>query len=199
MSETDPGAVAYEKLDDHALMELCKTGDEQAFRQIYDRHADNIMGFVVTFCGDRTLAADVTQETFEYLFRKVDEYEPRAPLHSLLYKVARNTCLKKLRSKRKETNMDVEWDDMKASDEKGPVERASGRERVDHVRDTVRELPEHLREVVILRMMENLKYREISDVVDIPLGTVKSRLHKGLDLLREHLSGTLSEGPSIEN
>lgn len=190
---------SYGELDDHALMELCKIGDEQAFREIYDRHAENIMGFLIKFCGDRHIAADVVQETFEYLFRNVEEYEPNAPLHSLLYKVARNTCLKKLRGKRKETNMDLQWDDLE-SDATGlnPVDRLNKSERADIVRSTVRTLPEHVREVVVLRVMEGLKYSEISDVVDIPLGTVKSRLHNGLDLLRNRLREKLDPDRDME-
>ncbi len=193
MSEPDRDK-SYDELDDHALMELCKIGDEQAFRQIYDRHADRITGYIVTFCGDEHIAADVTQETFEYLFRKVDEYEPNAPLHSLLYKVARNTCYKKLRNKRKEANVDLNWDELEPSPHTSePDEHLSEQERVEHIRETIQQLPEHVREVVILRVMEGLKYREISDVVEVPLGTVKSRLHDGLDRLRDRLRETLDD------
>ncbi len=176
----------YRDADDHRLMELTARGFEDAFQEIYRRHRERLFNFAWKYTNNKRVAADAVQKTFEYLLNIRDRYEPDAKLKNLLYKVTRNNCLKLLDKKRKEKNVDRYVLDHQESREKThPEKRAVQDEHVREIQECIRDLPEKHRDVVILRVSEECEYREIADILDIPIGTVKSRLYKGMNMLRK--------------
>jgi RNA polymerase sigma-70 factor (ECF subfamily) len=149
--------------------------------------------------GDTHRGEDLAQEAFARLYAKRHAYQPAARFSTYLWRVAMNLCYDELRriKRRSETSLDAEsFDgeesfsilDAHASVETTPGHELENRERAEIVRHALQKLPEHYRAVVILRHYQDLKFREIADVLEIPEGTVKSRMAEGLQQLSEILT-----------
>ena len=171
---------------DEALVQTCNEGDAaqaaQAFEALYLRHKDYVLRIALRFVPDTDTALDVLQETFAYLLR---HFPPTgeglvltAKLTSLLYPVAKNTAITALRKAGRFPSGDQEPDDLPAG------ERAEPAGDTGDIRKALADLPSGQREVLQLRFVDDLSLQEIADVLDIPLGTVKSRLHLGIARLR---------------
>jgi len=179
-------------LADAELMARSKNGDQRAFQVIYLRYRDWVFRLALRYVSDDNDAQDVLQEVFKYLFSIVPKYEPKAQLTTLLYKVTRNVSISEMKRKRrsKKVSLDIEdaMDIVTAQEQ--PVEGDPVLEKTQ-ITEAINNMPETYREVLILRLVEEWNYQDISDALDIPLGTVKSRIHNGLDLLRKKLSKLL--------
>ena len=171
---------------DEALVQTCNEGDAaqaaQAFEALYLRHKDYVLRIALRFVPDTDTALDVLQETFAYLLR---HFPPTgeglvltAKLTSLLYPVAKNTAITALRKAGRFPSGDQEPDDLPTG------ERAEPAGDTGDIRKALADLPSGQREVLQLRFVDDLSLQEIADVLDIPLGTVKSRLHLGIARLR---------------
>jgi RNA polymerase sigma-70 factor (ECF subfamily) len=136
-------------------------------------------------CGDANLAEDAAQEAFIRAWKHLPGYRPRSPFRNWVYRIATNAALDVLRRER-ET---VDIDEMPlASPDGGPEATAEGRERGEQVRQAVLELPPASRAALVLREYEGLSYQEIADTLDVPIGTVMSRLSYARGKLRESLA-----------
>ena len=151
------------------------------------------------------LAEDVFQNTFVQLFVKSDQYEAGRPVRPWLYTIATNQAIDALRrngrhqavslDQHREEGFEGEIHSLLETLEgrdPGPLDHAQGSERRERVRASVDKLPDFLRQVLILAYYQGLKYREIADVLEIPVGTVKSRLHAALVKLQETWSASAS-------
>jgi len=161
---------------DQELIASANRGDESACEQLYERYRDWVYSQALKVAGNADDAADVLQEVFFYFFGKFPGFELRCQLKTFLYPAVRNIAIR-LRDRRRRLATMEEVPDPVAP-------RAPERPDLGHL---VAALPEAQREIVLLRFGEDLKLDEIASRLDIPLGTVKSRLHKGLATLREHL------------
>jgi RNA polymerase sigma-70 factor (ECF subfamily) len=137
---------------------------------------------------DSHKAQDLAQEAFARIFVRRMEFEPDGKFSTFLWRVALNLCYDELRrrQRRAESSLDELVDDDAISlpvDEPSPSARLEERERGRTVRAALQRLPEHYRAVVVLRHYEDLKFREIAEVLGIPEGTVKSRMAEALDQL----------------
>lgn len=173
---------------DDVLVRRCQRGEEEAFRTLYERYRSRVASYAHRILLDRDLALDVVQETFTYLFRKFPEYAPEGKLGALVFKVARNLAINK--AKRVRTRRDVPLDEGFGEAGEGEPDPGASIERLE-LRDAayraLETLPEHYREVIDLKILQGLSYVEIGELVSCPEGTVKSRLHNGLELLRRRL------------
>jgi RNA polymerase sigma-70 factor, ECF subfamily len=168
---------------DQELVRLCNTGDAgeaaRAFEGLYSRHKDYVIRVALRFVQDRDMALDVLQETFGYLLRKFppagDGLILTARLTTLLYPVAKHSALNLMRKAGRFPAGDVQPDDLA---ERAPA--GSG-----DIADILGGLPDERREVVLLRFVDDMSLQEIASALDIPLGTVKSRLHLAIRQLRE--------------
>jgi len=162
------------------------------------RYERELFGYLRRYLGDGTLAEDVFQNTFLQVYLKIKSYQRGRPVRPWLYAIATNQAIDALRRNSRhqavslqlvrEDNGSAESDDLASileCKDANPLDAAEGEERRVAVRVAVDRLPEFLRQVVILGYYQGLKYQEIADVLDIPLGTVKSRLHTALKRLQE--------------
>lgn len=179
--------TTYHRLSDADLMARCKHGDARAFHILYDRYRDWVLRQAKRYMKQDADALDVMQEVFRYLFSLVPTYKPQAQLTTLLYKVVRNTCLSELQRQRRQNPVSLD-------DEESSLEAVSPDEPgldcpldVRHVTEAIEAMPDTYREVIVLRLVEEWSYQDISEALNIPLGTVKSRLHNGLEILRGKL------------
>jgi RNA polymerase sigma-70 factor (ECF subfamily) len=141
-------------------------------------------------CGDRDLAADLTQETFEQAWRSRESFQGRSSARTWLYTIALRVWHKSRAAGKASRGGDTEfgeWTDALPDHEPGPAQRLELRERRRSVACALACLPDEYRETLILYYVQGLKYREVAEVLGVPMGTVKSRLHSGLKRLQDAL------------
>ncbi len=184
-------------LADEELIACFRAGQREAFGVLVRRYQRELYGYLRRYLGDDTLAEDVFQNTFLQLYLKIATYEAGRPVRPWLYTIATHQAIDALRrngrhptvsldSDRDEADADwPHWLRVLESREADPLEHVQGKERRRLVRASVERLPNFLKQVVILAYYQGLKYRDIADILDIPVGTVKSRLHNALVKLQE--------------
>jgi RNA polymerase sigma-70 factor (ECF subfamily) len=186
---------------DEELMARFQAGDMQAFSVLVHRYERELYGYLRRYLGDGNLAEDVFQNTFLQLHLKRAHYEPGRRVRPWLYTIATHQAVDALRrngrhqavslEQMRETGPDGEADSLAASIEGpccDPFDVVAGNEEAGRVRAAVDLLPAFLRQVLILAYYQGLKYREVADIMGIPVGTVKSRLHAALVKLHESMS-----------
>jgi RNA polymerase sigma-70 factor (ECF subfamily) len=165
--------------DDAELVAAINAGSHAAFETLYHRHRDWTVNLAFRFTGDEALALDVMQETFLYLLRKFPGFELRARLHTFLYPAVRNLALA-ARRKAGRCQAGDAGDEILA---RLPAPE-TGRALDDRLAAVLANLPAPHRETLLLRFVDGLSLEEVSEALEIPLGTVKSRLHNALKTLR---------------
>lgn len=175
-----------------------RRGQSEAFGLLVRRYERELYGYLRRYLGDGTLAEDVFQNTFLQVFLKGSQYEVGRPVRPWLYTIAQRQAIDAMR--RNGRHQAVRLDDALADNGEGelsglmellthpgpaPLEVVSAQERKERIRATVDGLPDLLRHVLILAYYQGLKYREIADILGVPVGTVKSRLHAALVKLQE--------------
>jgi RNA polymerase sigma-70 factor, ECF subfamily len=166
-------------------------GDRQAFGELVYHYREGVINVVYRMCGDVNLAEDAAQEAFIRAWQHLPRYQPRSPFRNWLYRIATNVALDTLRREREATNID---DIPLAAPDANPEAAAERDERAEQVRRAVLALAPASRAVLILREYEALSYKEIAETLDIPMGTVMSRLNYARTQLREALKGCLEAG-----
>lgn len=185
MRDQDPLA----KLPDEELLTRFRRGQRDVFGSLVRRYQRELFGYLRRYLGDADLADDVFQTTFVQVFVKAAQYEPGRPVRPWLYAIATNQAIDALRRIGRHPTVSLEQAEGEADGEKrGLIDLLEAREadpfnNVDAaetralVRGCIDRLPDFLRQVVLMAYYQGLKYQEIADALDIPLGTVKSRLH----------------------
>jgi len=171
-----------------ALLKRAVRGDEQAFLALYRRHQSALYRYALRMTGSPWAAEEVVQEVFLVLIREPQKYQAeRGELGAFLYGVARNRVMKHLEKAPRELSLDVMNTDGSAwnepEDPLTPMMIAEKRERIEQVREAVLDLPSEFREAVVLCELEELSYEEAAHVCGCPIGTIRSRLHRGRALL----------------
>lgn len=167
------------------LITQAQRGDRRAFGELIRRHREGVVNVVYRMCGDAHLAEDAAQEAFIRAWRHLPKFRPRSPFRNWLYRIATNVALDVLRRERPTIGLD---ELSLASSAKGPQERVEQEERGEQVRRAVLALAPGSRTVLVLREYEGLSYREIAETLEIPIGTVMSRLNYARKCLRESLA-----------
>ncbi len=175
---------------DAALVDAVRRGDEEAFARLYAAHQRPLYRYALQMCG-AAAADDVVQETFLVLLRG-ERFDPgRGTLSGYLFGIARHHILKRLSAAQRESTIDSEVVDELASDETAALEGLSRDEAVRAVRAAIQSLPLVYREIVTLCELEELDYATAASVLQCPIGTVRSRLHRARALLAAKLSAAV--------
>ena len=165
---------------DHELLLLMLSGDEDAFTTLYRRRQGPVYRFALQMTGNVVIAEDVTQDVFMALLSKTAKYDAgRGSLASFLYGIARNMVLRRL-----EKTAEIE-------DYAGPddiLDDLTKRETIESVRRAVLSLPTVYREAVVLCDLQDTSYEDAAQVLDCPIGTVRSRLNRGRSMLASKLA-----------
>jgi RNA polymerase sigma-70 factor (ECF subfamily) len=186
-------------LDERDLIRRCLAKDERAFRELVRAYQGPVVNLAWRITGSAEDAAEVAQETFIRVLRSLKTYDPDRPFRSWIFKIASNLSLDVIRRRKRRP---VSFEDL--SDEEGPafepvdpgpgpdegLRRAWSGERFEAL---LEELPEHYRAILHLRYKEEMPYDAIAETLDIPLGTVKVRLHRAHEMIRRKLQ---SRGPT---
>lgn len=185
---TSPHGIV--EMDDRDLIARAQQGDRQAFTELVCRHQNAVVGLIYRMCGDPQQAEDAAQEAFVRVWQNLKNYKPQHAFRSWLYRIAANAALDTLRRERPSTELgSLNLADPLA----GPEQAAEENQRVAQVRRAITRLSPPLRIVLILREYQELSYHEISEALEIPTGTVMSRLNTARSQLRQELLVLMEE------
>jgi len=174
---------------DAELFARFSAGEEAAFREIVNRYKNGLYAFLRHFINRQDLIEDVFQETFLQLFTSRESFDPGRPLRPWLFTIAANKAKDALRKQQRAPTatigtfadaQEMSFDDVLdslTSDSTKPYEKLEDGEVASQVRQVIADMPENLREILILAYFNQFSYKQMADVLSIPIGTVKSRLH----------------------
>ncbi len=168
------------------LISQARRGDRWAFGELVRQHRQGVINIVYRMCGDANIAEDAAQETFVRAWQHLNKYKPTSPFRNWLYRIAINSARNILRSEK--LTLDVD-DFMIIDKDPNPEQSVEQSERAQIIQQAVLALPQASRSVLVLREYEGLSYRDIADTLDIPVGTVMSRLSYARQHLRKSLVG----------
>ena len=184
-----PGTAGHEGRTDEQLLEAYRFGEKTTFSQLVDRYQRELFHFLVRFLGDRAAAEDIFQETFLQVHQSAEQFDPTRRFRPWLFTIAANKARDLMRSQaRRPTNPlqasispgdddSGQFLDLMQSTDQMPSEPMEQEELQRMVQGAVMNMPDHLREILLLSYFHQFPYKQISDILNIPLGTVKSRLH----------------------
>ena len=177
------------ELTDDELMTMFRNGDIEAFDTLFARHHVSVYNFARFLLGDAHRAEDALQETFLSAARAARRYEPRGHFRTWLMRICRNGCLNLIQREKARANAlagsDMEL--VEAADDATPARRVEANENMMRVRRAIGRLPERQREAIALLAFEQMSYREIADVLGVPIGTVKTLIHRARTALAQEL------------
>src|SRR5436190_17982312 len=182
MSSDSPSAPASPEATE-ALIQRCLNGDQAAWELIVRQYWRKVFNVAYKFVGKHDQAEDLTQDIFLKIFRSLNTFDRRANFQTWLISVSRNLCIDHYRSVRKERetiDRQVDANELTpAAPDAGPIAALEQRDRVALLRQALAMLPDTLRTAVVMRDLQELSYQEIADRLNLPEGTVKSRINRG--------------------
>jgi RNA polymerase sigma-70 factor (ECF subfamily) len=187
--------------DDHSLVEACRAGRPEAFGVLVERYQQRLFQTVLRLVGSAEDAEDVLQDAFFRAFEKLDQFQGESSFYTWVYRIAVNLALSNHRRRRVRSVLRLERrrpvlrehqvpDESVDADPSVPLERAERQRIVEAALNRLG--PEH-RAVVVLKDFDGRRYEEISAILNIPVGTVRSRLHRARCELRDRLRVLVEE------
>jgi RNA polymerase sigma-70 factor (ECF subfamily) len=200
-AEVARSRVAEDTVSDHALIEATKQGDESAYAEIVHRYRNPIVNYLYRFLNDYEEAIDLAQETFVRVYFAIDRYHTEYAFSTYIYRIATNLAISELRRRKRrrllsltglfqsdaEDVTEFQPRDKRQLQDDGLVED----ERSKVIARAIAALPEKYRVPIILRDVEGRSYEEIAEIMELGLGTTKSRISRGRGLLKDKLKGYL--------
>jgi RNA polymerase sigma-70 factor (ECF subfamily) len=194
--------VPVEEMDDHALLEATRMGDELAFQELVRRYRNPITNFVYRMLNDYDRAVDLAQETFVRVYMSAERYQATYSFSTYIYRIASNLAITDLRQRKRRSlipipsffsdkdgdEMEIELPDTRQTLADDAMIEDERRKAVSRA---IASLPEKYRAAVVLRDIEGRSYEEISEVLGLSDGTVKSRINRARNLLKEKLKDFL--------
>jgi len=201
MAETIAYANAFSTSRDNALVSAYLEGNDHAFQILVSRYQGKLINYINTLVHDYELAVDLGQETFIRVFRYAHRYRGDYQFSTWVYRIATNLAIDELRRRERKGRFSLrqmiglfekDGKPLPIPDVRPSPERAlDGKERLERLQAAVDSLPPKYRLPFLLKEVEDLSYEEICNVLQISMGTVKSRIHRAKMLLREKLAGIL--------
>lgn len=192
---------------DEVLISRCRRGDERSFDILFERYKARIFTFILRFVREQKTAEDIFQETFIRVFRKARHFKHQAKFSTWLYTIAANLCKDELKRRRRRESVSLDapvGDETRegrprprleatADSSHGPRAEVEKREMSRVLSAALAELPENSRLVIELHVMHGLRYWEVAEVLGCPVGTVQSRMHNAVQLLRKKIKRRLGK------
>ncbi len=180
------------KIDEQELLRKYISGDKDAFQELVTLYKDSLYAFLRRFLNQQQLVEETFQETFLQLYRSRHTFDKDKPLRPWLFTIAANKARDALRKQQRHETIsigtmsdsaDLSVDDVVnslTSYEVTPYDEVEKAEQAEKVQKIISEMPENLREILILSYFEQFSYKQMADILSIPIGTVKSRLHTAI-------------------
>ncbi len=199
---TAPTPVDWRMLTDQEVVRHAVIGREAAYRELIRRYQRPVFSLVFRMVRDRELAEDLAQETFVKVLNAIDTYRPEYKFSSWIFKIANNAAIDHLRrreldtlsldgSPHAETAEAIEATTLQiGTDAESPLEEVANRELGGQIEEAINRLRPEYRSCIILRHIDGRPYEEIAEILDLPLGTVKTYIHRARNELRILLADT---------
>lgn len=177
-------------------VEKVQLGDQDAYENIVNTYKNQIYTLCYRQLGNKSDAEDAAQEAFIKVYIHIHSFNLNLKFSSWIYRIATNVCIDRLRKKKPDIYLDKEIEGSEGVDyysqipssEKTPEDRVLIHETQDQVQNEIGKLPEKYRTAIILKYINNLSLQEICEVMDLPLATVKTRIHRGREELKKRLA-----------
>ena len=185
---------------DEELIEACLSGRTEAFNQLVLRYQDRLFNALVRSVGSAEDARDAAQDAFVHAYQKLGTFRGNSAFYSWLFRIAMNAAISRRRTRgqgavsRDGSGLEDVLDPVDPRSDNRPSHRMEMTEQQSQVHEALNSLPEEYRTVLVLKEIEGLKYEEIAEVVDCPVGTVRSRIHRARAELRGKLQLVLRQG-----
>jgi len=173
---------------DQEAVARCLAGDAEAFSTLVERYGGRVYNIALRITNDSDAANDCAQEAFIRAYRALHQYDPSLPFGPWLFRITTNASLNYVQRWHAHETPVEEFPDKAEPDDAGPESSALRREALDEVLASMAELPAHYRAALTLRHMQQLSYQEVADALGIPLGTVKTHLHRARAALKVRLA-----------
>jgi len=200
-AEVQTTNVAEQQLSDHELIEATKQGNEAAFAEIVHRYRNPIVNFLYRFLNDYEEAVDLAQETFVRVYFAIDRYHTGFAFSTYIYRIASNLAISELRRRKRRRLLSLTGLFQSDTDEMAEYQPKDDRALADDnivedeknqvIARAIAALPEKYRVPIILRDVEGRTYEEIAEIMELGLGTTKSRISRGRGLLKDKLKNYL--------
>jgi RNA polymerase sigma-70 factor (ECF subfamily) len=190
--------------DDYRIIKLCLRGKKDAFAQLVDRYDRKVYNLAFRLTSNPEKAKDIAQEAFIKVYRSLDKYDPKYKFSSWLLKTVSNLCIDYHRSKQATTaslevilssgaEASILQDETSSSPTEDAIEAKLSEVAVrDIIREGIELLPIDYKSVVVMRHVQNFSYKEISDVLNLPMGTIKARIFRARKMLKMFLESKLA-------
>jgi RNA polymerase sigma-70 factor (ECF subfamily) len=175
------------EFDERALVERCRSGDDTAFGELVERYKDLVYGVVYRMLSDRSQVDDLAQEVFLKVHRGLPYFRGDARLSTWIYRIVQNVCSEARVRSRPTVSLEADREDGPRG-EYGKADAAFAElELRDRLEKAIAQLPENYRLLIAAHYMQGVQYEALAEALDIPLGTVKTHLHRAKRRLRELL------------
>lgn len=186
--------VTASEPSDEALVAAAVDGDERAFEQLVERYQARLVNFLYRKVGNRESAHDLAQEVFIKVYGALDRFDPRYKFSTWMFRIGQNAAIDSLRRRRVKLVQPV-WEDDSGeerdrefeSEGPDPYDTSRNLERNRAIRRAIANLPDEYRELIEMRHYAEMSYAEIAELKELPLGTVKNKLFRGRNLLKDVL------------
>lgn len=188
---------------ENSLVKKARSGDTQAFTELMYLYKDKIYHLAYRMLGNAQEAEDISQETFLRVYSNLDRYDEKHKFSTWIYRIATNLAIDRIRKKKAKFSLDESWNDEEgadwyakiASNDISPEQQAILSEEQETLHKAILSLPPKYRGIVTLKYVNELSIQEISEIVNLSVPTVKTRLHRGREYLRKYLvkSGSVRE------
>lgn len=175
-------------MTDQEIVERCLSGDRDAFALLVERYGGRVFNVALRIVNDADAASDCAQEAFVRAYRSLHRYDPTYPFGPWLLRIATNASLTHLRRWHAHEAPAEDLPERAEPEEEGPEASAVRREEIAEVLAAMAELPPAYRAALTLRHLQQLSYQEVADALDLPLGTVKTHLHRARAALKARLA-----------
>jgi RNA polymerase sigma-70 factor, ECF subfamily len=170
-------------------------GDQDAFAEVIELYKDKVFQICFRMLGNRHEAEDISQEAFIRAYVNIHTFNQKRKFSTWLYRIATNLCIDRIRKKKPDYFLDAEVKGTEgltmysqvAAEGQLPEEEVEEMELQAEIQRQILKLPDKYRSVIVLKYIEELSLQEISEILDLPLGTVKTRIHRGREALRKQL------------
>ncbi len=172
-----------------------RKGDHNAFGELVELYKDRVFALTYRMLGNRQEAEDVAQEAFIRAYTNIDRYQIDRKFSTWLYRIATNLSIDRMRKKKPDYYLDAEVSGTDgltmysqiSTDEQLPDDEVVSLEAQDNIHRAILSLPAKYRSAITLKYIQELSLKEISEILDLPVGTVKTRIHRGREALRKKL------------
>lgn len=187
------------------LIKKVKKGDHQAFADLVDCYKNSVYSICLRMVGNREEAEDISQEAFIRAYNNISKFDSDRKFSTWLFRIATNLSIDSLRRKKPSISLDAEipgteglaLNTLLPGNTAAPDEQIVRAETEQWIQKEIGALPDKYRSAVVLKYVEDLSLKEISEIMGLPVGTVKTRVHRGREMLRRNMTESRGDGNDL--